>query len=496
MASPSPRRLPSVAPLVVGAALLTSLVGLVRLAEALAEDPALSVLPAGPPDLAPLLVTLLVGRVALSLLPPGLPGEHGTGAHTDGGGLPATLAASLLLGVALVPVQTWLHRTAGLPAGAVALALPWLLPLALRLATLPGDMVPRHGLGVPGPTGAVDRALLVLTTALALLPVAALLLLEVPALPWSLGTLGGPLLPSPTDDPLVSLACLPALVVLVQHGLGALGPPTWLRRAAGLVLVTTPVVLATGLAAGGALGVGTLAAAPELTHLVPALPRAALAAGGATALALPALARADRRAALLAVVGFLSLAWLAPVTLPAAGPALSLAGLASLLLAAPGGLRARLGPPLGVALFLAGAIGLLLLAPVPPPAGTPDPILTPLAGLEALLDGYAPARFGLVLALVDAAWVLALLRRPWRALPERPGGGPGRHPRPALLFLFACAALGLLATLMVRLLLEQAHPWLAPRLVGATPELLQLLLPGGLLLLVAVLTEAAAGRAR
>ena len=44
------------------------------------------------------------------------------------------------------------------------------------------------------------------------------------------------------------------------------------------------------------------------------------------------------------------------------------------------------------------------------------------------------------------------------------------------------------------MLLELGHPWLAPRFVASIDELLLLLLPGGLLLLVAVLGALAPGR--
>jgi hypothetical protein len=224
-----------------------------------------------------------------------------------------------------------------------------------------------------------------------------------------------------------------------------------------------------------------------MAELAPALPRAQLALGGATAVGVVALVRADRRAALLALLGFLALSWLAPVTLPAAGAALSAAGLVTLLLASPGGLRARLAKPLVGALFLALLLGLLLMRPDHPGAPS-DAGRDPLGSLRALLRGYDLWTFGLVLAFVDAAWLVALGQRAWR---ER--SRPRRRPRPALLFLFVLAALTLLLVLAGELLLELAHPWLAARFTLAVPELLLLFLPGGVLLLASVVHELGPG---
>ncbi len=71
------------------------------------------------------LVQLAVGRVILSYLPPGWPG------YADRWELGATLSASWMLGA--------------LGFGLVPLWWAWTVLLALRVATLPGALRPRHG---------------------------------------------------------------------------------------------------------------------------------------------------------------------------------------------------------------------------------------------------------------------------------------------------------------------------------------------------------------
>ncbi|MDF1800827.1 MAG: hypothetical protein P1V81_16760 [Planctomycetota bacterium] len=228
-----------------------------------------------------LVATALVGRVVLSLLPQGLPGEHGLGGG-ESGGLAVTWAASHLCGVILLPLQALLFARLGLPTTPLVLVLPWLLPLGLRVLTLPGDMVPRHGLPVARARGLVERGLLALVVALALAPLGLYLVHGALVVPGTLGAFGAPLLASagPTADPVVGLACLPALALLVHHGLVALELAAWLRLAATLVLVATPFALAASLAAGGVLGADGLAAGSGLVALAPALPRAQLVPRG------------------------------------------------------------------------------------------------------------------------------------------------------------------------------------------------------------------------
>lgn len=71
-----------------------------------------------------LALDLAVGRLCLSLLPPGWPGEHGRRE------LGATLCASLLLGAPARILIPWLWA--------------WGLILLARLALLPGALRPRH----------------------------------------------------------------------------------------------------------------------------------------------------------------------------------------------------------------------------------------------------------------------------------------------------------------------------------------------------------------
>ena len=71
-----------------------------------------------------LTVTVAVGRLCLSLVPPGWPGDHN---RLEGG---ATLCASWLLGAAALALLPWLWLWAGV--------------LVVRSAALPGAMRPRH----------------------------------------------------------------------------------------------------------------------------------------------------------------------------------------------------------------------------------------------------------------------------------------------------------------------------------------------------------------
>jgi len=79
------------------------------------------------PALLDLVLHLCVGRLCLSLSPPGWPGYH------DRQELGATLAASLLLGTLGLTLVPW----------------PWVwaLVLLLRLAFLPGALRPRYATG-------------------------------------------------------------------------------------------------------------------------------------------------------------------------------------------------------------------------------------------------------------------------------------------------------------------------------------------------------------
>jgi hypothetical protein len=95
--------------------------------------------------LAPLFEIAFVGRVILALLPPGLPGRHRFGE------LPATWAASHLLGGIALGLESRLLELLELDPPRLALVAPWLLVALARWITLPGAMVPRHE---PLPEGA------------------------------------------------------------------------------------------------------------------------------------------------------------------------------------------------------------------------------------------------------------------------------------------------------------------------------------------------------
>jgi len=80
----------------------------------------------------------LYGRIALSLLPAGLPGRHGWSE------IPATLAASFLLGAFGWSIELLLFELLEFTPTLLNTALPWAVLAAARLSTLPGAMVPRH----------------------------------------------------------------------------------------------------------------------------------------------------------------------------------------------------------------------------------------------------------------------------------------------------------------------------------------------------------------
>lgn len=95
-----------------------------------------------PPDaleaLARLAEIAFVGRVILSLCPPGLPGRHGFRE------LPATWAACHLLGGIALALESRVADLCALEPPRLALVAPWLLVAFARWITLPGAMVPRH----------------------------------------------------------------------------------------------------------------------------------------------------------------------------------------------------------------------------------------------------------------------------------------------------------------------------------------------------------------
>jgi len=205
-----------------------------------------------------LLVFAFVGRVVLSLLPPGPLGSH---SPRD---LVTTWAASHLLGSGVLAVQEAVYPEGWL--GLQWLLAPWVVIGVLRLATLPGRILPGPDEALasdarePGPAG---RALALAFAGLALFPVARVL--------WQ---------GEDTDGVLGAISGL-ALLLLVNHGLMRLpGRP--------LVLRTLALAAATWVGFQFDLSAGIL-----------------IVFVGAGVAALPAaLRQADRRATAFAVLAF------------------------------------------------------------------------------------------------------------------------------------------------------------------------------------------------
>lgn len=267
------------------------------------------------------LAALLVGRTLLALLPPGFPGSHRPSE------LPATCAASWLLGCAVLALETTLLGGRG---GLLVACAPWVPIATLRIWSLPGAMVPRH---------------------------------EPAAEPVGVA-------------PFVSAtATLASLAILVGRSRG-----TWSDAVALAALVP---------AAAFALRVARRA--PLSRHLVVAalaislaahpvgLPTGALVGGGG-AFALAWLRRADARGAWLSIACWTGVAALDPSGLP-----LALGGLVALCAATASASRRRVlrwcAPAFALAL-LAGWLRGAGLGPGPPPP--PQPTWLAWAGVAAL----------------------------------------------------------------------------------------------------------------
>lgn len=210
-----------------------------------------------------LLAVGAVGRVCLSLLPPGWPGDHGLRE------LGATWAASHALGLIALTLQIELTSRAGLQPGAWSLLSPWAGAAILRAALLPGAMRPRHE------PRAERRSPLVLA-------VAAAAALSYAGPLWRAALQADPTAAGPLEavlGPWVRAGTLPALGAALCGGLER-G-----RRAA----------------LGRALVVLALAWVPPLRRCGPELPSVFLFAAGAAG-AVAWMRRADRRAALLSIL--------------------------------------------------------------------------------------------------------------------------------------------------------------------------------------------------
>ena len=205
-----------------------------------------------------------VGRVILSLCPPGLPGRHG---FRD---LPATWAASHLLGGAALALESRLAELGALHPTRLALVAPWLLVAFARWITLPGAMVPRH-------------------EPLAEAPGALACILRVAA---PLAVLLGAALPSSSAE----RADLPAAVAAAASAIALLACCSFAlatSRRSPTIRALVVLVLAAVLAAA-------LHSGEDRSILV------ALGTGAGACFASAWIRRGDRRAAALAVIAFAS----------------------------------------------------------------------------------------------------------------------------------------------------------------------------------------------
>lgn len=276
------------------------------------------------------------GRVLLSLLPPGLPGRHGPRE------LPATWAASHVLGSAALLIEARVLESIGILERPGILLAPWLLLALARWITLPGAMVPRHEpfSEPPAPPARI------LGTAAVLLPLAGSVYAAIPA--------------ASARAVLLPLADSSALLALVAFALSAGRREPTGRAWAQLGLA---VILALALA----------------TSHADQLPLA-LSLGAGAALGVPWLRRGDRRAAAIAVVAFAACALYGPrEALLGAG------GLFALWLHTPASERPA------VALFSAILLPVCAWLALARPGGEapPGPILSPLAAATLVVVAFA-----------------------------------------------------------------------------------------------------------
>lgn len=311
----------------------------------------------------------LLGRLALSCLPAGEPGGHTLRE------LPVTLAVSVLLGAwvsAVLPHDGWAW-IAGVPA----------LALLVRMASLPGPPLPR-GMLRTEPAGWAAHALL--ATAL-LLPLG---------------------LPDTWGNAVAEAIVLAPLCLLVDHGLALARRAVLERRLVVLALaVTIRLRLAPDWVGGD-------------------LP-STLGYGSGAALAVGWLRRADRRAGVLAALGFALPGLLLPIGDAIAFCAL---GMACLIGFTPAPSRAWIAI---VSAVVFAAVVLDAWLSGRPPAAVPDGLAWPVATGPFLLLCAA-------LTTATLAWVLRTLaaRRDAEPSEERAELARGN------LFLLVLLTLGLL----------------------------------------------------
>ena len=284
------RIVPRATPRIVGLAFGLLLAWQATIAVSNLVDQATSSSLPGAASLAYLAFVLGVGRLVLSLLPPGAAGSH------DLAALPTTWAASHLCGLAALCLHGALLAAIGSPS-VWTLVVPWLALAALRFATLPGAMVPRHGVLEERPEGRdriVGRAALGATAACG----AALLLLDpaargaaAPGVAEALGRAVARLgAPPESALPLLVPCTWFALWVLLDDGLRVARRAPSARRLVVLftALVTlqlpTSILSIAFLGAGASFLIGWLRRADRRAACLSAASFAACAASGQTLL--------------------------------------------------------------------------------------------------------------------------------------------------------------------------------------------------------------------
>jgi hypothetical protein len=452
-------RLPIGGLLLLCAAGLATLWGLGALADAWERDLGGDRIASGLAGLWPLVCIGAVGRVLLAWMPPGFPGEHGL-VRPDSGGLAATWAASHLLGIVALalalPLQGFVESQIGMGGATSGGVLAGLLALLaiIALVVRPGTMVPRHGMPGSGRASGLAKALLAALLLVGIWPLAqttfGTMRLLIPA-----GSGGNPMTPVRAllpdtfggqllGHPATSCAAYGALLILMAHALTAAHMGRAPRRFALLLFALLPAGLA----------LVTHSAHPDFLAPVPMM---ALLFTGGTALGYVSLRRADRRAAILALISFTGVPFLAPAHLAGSAVGLALAGLLSLLVLTPGVGRARIAKLLFTCLVITIAAGILRFPSAHFAAIASDPEqLPPISTIvTAAFAGYRVETFGILFAIIDATGLALILRRPWRS-----GGGPDRAqlPRPELAFLFAVALLGWVLAMGAELVVEGKYP--------------------------------------
>lgn len=288
-----------------------------------------------------LLATVLVGRLVLACLPPGLPGRHAVRE------MPVTLAVSFVLGLCVLMLEVRVIRELGNEPHVATFFLPWIALLVVRLVSIPGAMVPRHE---PRTEAAGWLATVALVPALAAVFFAfptelplygrAEIELDTRTAFWVLvdGLELSEVRRAALSFGLLSPASVAAIGVCVGHGLFVARRRPLSRRLLVATLLWTPALLehATG----------------RQERMLDVLLIAT-----ACALAIPWLRRADRRARAISILAFAALPLYDPARL-----SIAVCGLVALIVATAG--PSRIGTvklalaALAIALIRPGPLGL------------------------------------------------------------------------------------------------------------------------------------------